>query len=58
MMGAELVEGRDLLCRSNHAYMRTTNGERPVHVIYRRVDDDWLDPLQFDRTRSSASPDW
>ena len=47
MMGVELVEGRDLLCRSNHTYMRTTNGERPVHVIYRRVDDDWLDPLQF-----------
>ena len=47
MMGVELVEGRDLLCRSNHVYMRTTNGERAVHVIYRRVDDDWLDPLQF-----------
>jgi uncharacterized circularly permuted ATP-grasp superfamily protein len=47
MMGAELVEGRDLVCRSNHVYMRTTNGERAVHVIYRRVDDDWLDPLQF-----------
>ena len=47
MMGVELVEGRDLLCRSNHVYMRTTNGERDVHVIYRRVDDDWLDPLQF-----------
>ncbi len=47
MMGVELVEGRDLLCRSNHVYMRTTNGERGVHVIYRRVDDDWLDPLQF-----------
>ena len=47
MMGIELVEGRDLVCRSNHVYMRTTNGERAVHVIYRRVDDDWLDPLQF-----------
>jgi uncharacterized circularly permuted ATP-grasp superfamily protein len=47
MMGVELVEGRDLLCRSNHVYMRTTNGERPVHVIYRRVDDEFLDPLQF-----------
>jgi uncharacterized circularly permuted ATP-grasp superfamily protein len=47
MMGIELVEGRDLLCRSNHVYMRTTNGERPVHVIYRRVDDEFLDPLQF-----------
>ncbi|NNN08821.1 MAG: circularly permuted type 2 ATP-grasp protein [Acidimicrobiaceae bacterium] len=47
MMGVELVEGRDLVCRSNHVYMRTTNGERAVHVIYRRVDDDWIDPLQF-----------
>ena len=47
MMGVELVEGRDLVCRANHVYMRTTTGERAVHVIYRRVDDDWLDPLQF-----------
>lgn len=47
MMGVELVEGRDLVCRNNHVYMRTTNGERAVHVIYRRVDDDWLDSLQF-----------
>ena len=37
----------DLVCRANHVYMRTTTGERAVHVIYRRVDDDWLDPLQF-----------
>jgi uncharacterized circularly permuted ATP-grasp superfamily protein len=47
MMGVELVEGRDLVCRANHVYMRTTHGERAVHVIYRRIDDDWLDPLQF-----------
>ena len=47
MMGVELVEGRDLVCRSNHVYMRTTNGESPVHVIYRRVDDAWIDPLHF-----------
>ena len=47
MMGVELVEGRDLVCRSNRVYMRMTNGEQPVHVIYRRVDDEWLDPLQF-----------
>jgi len=38
--------------------MRTTNGERPVHVIYRRVDDDWLDPLQFRPDSIIASPDW
>ena len=47
MMGAELVEGSDLVCRSQKVYVRTTHGERRVHSIYRRVDDDWLDPLQF-----------
>ncbi|MGZ5369223.1 MAG: circularly permuted type 2 ATP-grasp protein [Aeromicrobium sp.] len=46
-MGIELVEGRDLVCRSGHVMMRTTHGLQPVHVIYRRVDDDFLDPLQF-----------
>jgi uncharacterized circularly permuted ATP-grasp superfamily protein len=46
-MGVELVEGRDLLCRDNLVYMRTTEGERRVHVIYRRIDDDYLDPLHF-----------
>jgi uncharacterized circularly permuted ATP-grasp superfamily protein len=46
-MGVELVEGRDLVCRSGHVYMRTSDGEREVHVIYRRVDDEFLDPLQF-----------
>lgn len=46
-MGAELVEGRDLFCRDNQVYMRTTRGEEQVDVIYRRIDDDFLDPLQF-----------
>ncbi|MGE3285644.1 MAG: circularly permuted type 2 ATP-grasp protein [Pseudonocardia sp.] len=46
-MGAELVEGRDLFCRDNVVYMRTTEGEQQVDVIYRRIDDDFLDPLQF-----------
>ncbi len=46
-MGVELVEGRDLVCRSGRVMMRTTNGLEPVHVIYRRIDDDWLDPQQF-----------
>jgi uncharacterized circularly permuted ATP-grasp superfamily protein len=46
-MGVELVEGRDLFCRDNTVYIRTTEGERQVHVIYRRIDDDFLDPLQF-----------
>ncbi len=47
MMGVELVEGRDLVTVNSRVLMRTTQGERPVHVIYRRVDDEWLDPLQF-----------
>jgi len=46
-MGVELVEGRDLFCRDNVLYMRTTSGERRVHVLYRRVDDDYLDPVHF-----------
>ena len=46
-MGVELVEGRDLVCLDSVLYMRTTEGERRVDVVYRRVDDDYLDPLQF-----------
>jgi uncharacterized circularly permuted ATP-grasp superfamily protein len=46
-MGVELVEGRDLFCRDNQVYMRTTEGERQVDVIYRRIDDAYLDPMQF-----------
>ncbi|NNJ09771.1 circularly permuted type 2 ATP-grasp protein [Chloroflexales bacterium ZM16-3] len=46
-MGIELVEGRDLLCHDNIVYMRTTAGLRRVDVIYRRVDDDFIDPLAF-----------
>ena len=46
-MGVELVEGRDLFCRDNVVYMRTTEGERQVDVVYRRIDDDFLDPMQF-----------
>jgi len=46
-MGVDLVEGRDLLVHDNVAYMRTTAGLRRVDVIYRRVDDDFLDPLCF-----------
>jgi uncharacterized circularly permuted ATP-grasp superfamily protein len=46
-MGIELVEGRDLLVHDNVVYMRTTDGLRRVDVIYRRVDDDFLDPLAF-----------
>jgi uncharacterized circularly permuted ATP-grasp superfamily protein len=46
-MGVELVEGRDLVCRRGRVLMRTTNGLEPVHVIYRRVDDEFLDPVHF-----------
>jgi uncharacterized circularly permuted ATP-grasp superfamily protein len=46
-MGVELVEGRDLFVRDNVVYIRTTEGERQVDVIYRRIDDDYLDPLHF-----------
>ena len=46
-MGIELVEGADLMVRDNMVHMRTTRGLKRVHVIYRRVDDDFLDPLAF-----------
>ncbi len=46
-MGVELVEGQDLFVRDRFVYMRTTQGPRRVDVIYRRVDDDFLDPLAF-----------
>jgi len=46
-MGIELVEGADLLVENNFVYMRTTAGLRRVDVIYRRVDDDFIDPLCF-----------
>lgn len=47
LMGVELVEGCDLVCTGKRVRMRTTSGDRPVHVIYRRVDDEFLDPLHF-----------
>jgi uncharacterized circularly permuted ATP-grasp superfamily protein len=46
-LGIELVEGRDLFVKSGLVYMRTTQGPKRVDVIYRRVDDDFLDPLAF-----------
>lgn len=46
-MGISLVEGRDLVVDNHKVYMKTTNGLKPVHVIYRRVDDEFLDPLTF-----------
>jgi uncharacterized circularly permuted ATP-grasp superfamily protein len=46
-MGIEIVEGRDLVAHNNKIYMRTTRGLQLVDVIYRRIDDDFLDPLSF-----------
>ncbi|GAP38511.1 circularly permuted type 2 ATP-grasp protein [Piscinibacter sakaiensis] len=46
-MGVELVEGQDLFVKDNFVYMRTTQGPKRVDVIYRRVDDDFLDPEAF-----------
>jgi uncharacterized circularly permuted ATP-grasp superfamily protein len=46
-MGVELVEGRDLVVRDDTVFMRTTRGFRRVDVIYRRIDDDFLDPKVF-----------
>ncbi len=50
-MGVELVEGTDLVVDQDQVFMRTTRGLKPIHVIYRRLDDDWLDPI-FGRQES------
>ena len=55
-MGVELVEGQDLFVRSDVVYMRTTQGPRRVDVIYRRVDDDFLDPLVFRKDSKLGVP--
>jgi len=55
-MGIEIVEGRDLLVRDEHVFMRTTKGLKPVHVIYRRIDDDFLDPTVFRRDSMLGVP--
>ena len=52
LMGVPLVEGRDLAVHDDLVYMRTTEGLRRVDVIYRRVDDDFIDPLSFRRDSS------
>ncbi len=46
-MGVQLVEGRDLLVDGNHLFMKTTSGLKPVDVVYRRVDDEFIDPIAF-----------
>jgi uncharacterized circularly permuted ATP-grasp superfamily protein len=56
LMGVELVEGRDLICSGGRVWMRTTGGPTRVDVIYRRVDDEYLDPLQFRADSVLGSP--
>jgi len=55
-MGIELVEGRDLIVHDNIVYMRTTAGLRRVDAIYRRIDDDFIDPLAFRRDSRLGVP--
>jgi uncharacterized circularly permuted ATP-grasp superfamily protein len=55
-MGVELVEGKDLFVHNQKVYMHTTEGPQQVHVIYRRVDDDYLDPLAFRADSSLGVP--
>ncbi|NNC93706.1 MAG: circularly permuted type 2 ATP-grasp protein [Acidimicrobiia bacterium] len=55
-MGVELVEGRDLLVKDHVVYLRTTRGLEPVHVIYRRIDDEYLDPVVFQRSSMLGVP--
>jgi uncharacterized circularly permuted ATP-grasp superfamily protein len=55
-MGVELVEGQDLFVDDGFVFMRTTRGPRRVDVIYRRVDDDFLDPLAFRADSSLGVP--
>ena len=55
-MGVFLVEGRDLIVEDSYLYMRTTDGRQRVDVIYRRVDEDFLDPLTFRRTSLLGVP--
>ncbi len=55
-MGVELVEGQDLFVSDNHVFMRTTRGPKRVDVIYRRIDDDYIDPLAFRSDSSLGVP--
>jgi uncharacterized circularly permuted ATP-grasp superfamily protein len=55
-MGAELVEGSDLRIDNGRVAMRTTRGYQPIDVLYRRVDDDFLDPLTFNRASMLGVP--
>ena len=55
-MGVELVEGQDLFVEDDTMFMRTTSGPRRVDVIYRRIDDDFIDPLAFDANSMLGVP--
>jgi uncharacterized circularly permuted ATP-grasp superfamily protein len=55
-MGIELVEGRDLVAQNGKVFMRTTMGLKPVDVIYRRINDDFLDPQVFRKESSLGVP--
>ncbi len=55
-MGISLVEGRDLVVDDHKVYMKTTNGLQQVHVIYRRIDDEFLDPLVFNPQSALGVP--
>jgi uncharacterized circularly permuted ATP-grasp superfamily protein len=55
-MGVDLVEGQDLFVEDDAVFMRTTEGPRRVDVIYRRIDDDYIDPLAFDARSTLGVP--
>ena len=55
-MGAELVEGKDFVVKNDFVYMITTKGLQSVDVIYRRVDDDFIDPLVFRKDSVLGTP--
>ncbi len=56
LMGVELVEGRDLLMNNNKVFMKTSKGLEKVDIIYRRVDDDFLDPISFNQSSVLGVP--
>ena len=55
-MGIEIVEGRDLVAQGGNVYMRTTKGLKPVDVIYRRINDEYLDPTVFRKDSGLGVP--
>ena len=55
-MGIELVQGSDLFVKDNITFMRTTEGKQRVDIIYRRIDDDFIDPLTFNHTSVIGVP--